>query len=482
MRRIWICASLVMFLLVAMLPHTAVASTFSLTVYIDGEELDTSVEPQMMDARTFVPIRVIAEKWGAVVGWHQEREQVRIAKDDQKIDLYIHEQEAYVNGEVVVSDAAPIVIKGTTLIPLRFVSELLGAKVDYDAKSRSVMVNLPEQDPDEMDEPTEEEPDVGESSEDDSVEQELETEDEADEDSEIERPTDKPTIHDLRIEDDQLVLQANEALDPTVFYLKNPDRIVMDITGVELALDHITTEYDEVTHQSKFVVSNDSSLIESVRFAKHDPASSQVRFVLDLASRGDYELTRDEEKNTIMLDVEHGSYHIVIDAGHGDHDPGATGYSGKREKDFNLSLARKVQELLEDEPHITALMTRTTDEFLELGERTDFANDHEADAFLSIHANAFMRSTRGTETYYTHDYQYEFAKVMHEHLLEATGFPDRKLQHNRFYVTRNTDMPAALIEVGFLTNPEEESILFQDDFQDKVAKSLVNGMKEYFEL
>src|SRR5690625_4236043 len=145
MRKIWMGAFLVIFLLAALLPQAALASTFSITVYIDGEELVTSVEPQVIDARTFVPIRVIAEKWGAVVGWNQELELVRITRDRQRIDLYINEPEAQVNGEVIVSDAAPVVIQGTTLIPLRFVGELLGADVDYDAKSRSVMVNLPTQ-------------------------------------------------------------------------------------------------------------------------------------------------------------------------------------------------------------------------------------------------------------------------------------------------------------------------------------------------
>ena len=92
---------------------------------------------------------------------------------------------------------------------------------------------------------------------------------------------------------------------------------------------------------------------------------------------------------------------IVIDAGHGDKDSGAIGVTGNKEKDFNLTMALKVERLLQDHPSITVLMTRRTDVFLELKERSDFANKANADAFISIHANSYAPASVGTETHYT---------------------------------------------------------------------------------
>ena len=111
--------------------------------------------------------------------------------------------------------------------------------------------------------------------------------------------------------------------------------------------------------------------------------------------------------------------------------------------------------------------------------RAEFANEIDADLFMSVHANAYTRATRGTETYYYHAHSKSFGEIVHRNLVNATGFPDRKLQHAGFYVIKNTDMPSVLIEAGFLTNPTEEEILFNDDFQKKVAKAMADAIIEY---
>ncbi|WP_179281456.1 N-acetylmuramoyl-L-alanine amidase [Paenibacillus sp. XY044] len=172
---------------------------------------------------------------------------------------------------------------------------------------------------------------------------------------------------------------------------------------------------------------------------------------------------------------------IVIDAGHGAKDPGAIGYSKKnQEKAFNLSVALKVNELLKNDTNLEVRLTRSTDVFLELKERSDFANKAKADAFISIHANSASTTATGTETHYTRADSKALAEVIHKHVLKATGLKDRGLHTGNLYVTKHTNMPAILLEPGFVSNPTEEAILFDGNFQTKLAQEIVSGLKEYF--
>lgn len=453
-------ALLLAFVVAFLFNHEIYASdSTSISVYFNDEKLDPSVEPQIIGSRTFVPIRVIAEKWGAVVGWNKELQQVRITKGRLKIDLFIDQEEAFINGESIFSDAPPLIVEGRTMIPLRFVGELLGAEVSYHPATRTVYVALAKNEPPNESEVKEEEGNSPSQT--------------------PQRPLVDITLIDWS--NDTLVIKSSGPIQPSVFYLYDPERIVMDFVGVRLNIDSEDVEFDPETYQSKLNVS-DSELVESIRYAVHDPIKQQVRLVIDTKTRVDYKLQQDPQQVWTELHMKQGQYKVVIDAGHGGKDPGAKSVSGREEKDFNLTMALRVEQLLKEEPLIEPYMTRTTDIFLELEERTQFAEYHQVDAFISIHGNAFQPKTRGTETYYTHDYQREFAQTIHRHLVEATQFPDRGLHQKRFYVTNHTSMPAALVEIGFLTNVEEEKMLFDPEFQDRVAKALVNGIKDYFRL
>lgn len=170
---------------------------------------------------------------------------------------------------------------------------------------------------------------------------------------------------------------------------------------------------------------------------------------------------------------------VVIDAGHGKKDSGAVGATKKLEKDFNLSMVLKVNELLKKNPEITVILTRSTDVFVELVDRAKIANKAKADVFLSIHANAGDEGVGGSETLYTKDMDKPFATIIHKYLMAATGLPDRKCRYQNLSVCRNTTMPACLIEPGFLTNPAEEELLFNEEFQNKLAVAMAHGICEY---
>lgn len=182
---------------------------------------------------------------------------------------------------------------------------------------------------------------------------------------------------------------------------------------------------------------------------------------------------------------EESQFIVVIDPGHGGRDEGATSASGQEEKYFTLNLAEKVQNLLEQVSEIKVYMTRETDIFLsaEQGTRQAFANDLDADLYISIHGNTFSDpSVSGTESYYYHEDSKAFAETMHEYVTSATGFEDRGLRQEPYFVVKDTNMPAVLLEIGYLTNPANEQKMLSDDFQLKIAKAICDGVKDYLGL
>lgn len=427
-------------------------------VYIDNEPLDAAFQSHIIEDRTYVPIRVIAEKWGASVGWNQANQQVRIQKDRLMIDLFIDEHEAIVDREPVYSDAAPVVMEGRTLIPLRFVGELLGAQVRYDVESHSVFVQLPPEPEKESPDPNEEKPE------------------------EAQPPLEEGviTLTAIQVSGNQVIIQTNGEVIPNDFYLKDPERVVLDFANSAFHIQDESHQYNPNTHQG--IVPSGGDMITSVRYGLNAEADPVARVVIDLSTRGEYQITRDADKHQIIVTVQPGVYKVVIDAGHGGRDPGAKGYTGKSEKWFTLSVSKKIANLLEDEPRIQPYLTRATDDFVTLERRAAFANEINADLFMSVHANAYRQSTRGTETYYYHNHSKAFGEIVHRNLLNATGFPDRKLQRAGFYVIKNTEMPSVLIEAGFLTNPTEEDLLFQDAFQERIAKAMADAILEYLNI
>jgi N-acetylmuramoyl-L-alanine amidase len=175
----------------------------------------------------------------------------------------------------------------------------------------------------------------------------------------------------------------------------------------------------------------------------------------------------------------HPLYKIVIDPGHGGIDVGTVGINGLFEKDFTLSTALKVKRLMDMEPAVKVYLTRTDDTFIPNDHRITMANQLSADLYLSIHANMDANpKTKGTETFFNRKNSLFFAQIVQKHVQKATGFPDRHVEYENFRVIKNTFMPAALVEVGFLSNAAEEKALFMDQNQGEIAAAMVDGIKE----
>ncbi|MGL5510734.1 MAG: N-acetylmuramoyl-L-alanine amidase, partial [Microcoleaceae cyanobacterium] len=147
-----------------------------------------------------------------------------------------------------------------------------------------------------------------------------------------------------------------------------------------------------------------------------------------------------------------GQLVVVLDAGHGGRDPGAIGIGGLQEKNVVMNITRQVSAILEGQG-VRTVLTRTGDYEVELQPRVDMAERVNGAVFVSIHANSISMSrpdVNGIETYY-YNSGLGLAQTIHANLLQGTGANDRRVRQARFYVLRNTSMPAVLLEVGFVT-------------------------------
>lgn len=173
---------------------------------------------------------------------------------------------------------------------------------------------------------------------------------------------------------------------------------------------------------------------------------------------------------------------VVIDPGHGGGDPGAIGPTGYKEKDANLSIGLKAKSILESSGY-QVTMTRTSDTSVSLQQRCDVADAAKAEVFVSIHNNSSTSSgASGTETFYfpTSTSGKTLASYIQEEIVRLVDRQDRGATPRDFYVLRNTGMPAALVEGAFLSNPEEEALLKDSSFQQKLAQGISNGILRYF--
>jgi N-acetylmuramoyl-L-alanine amidase len=215
---------------------------------------------------------------------------------------------------------------------------------------------------------------------------------------------------------------------------------------------------------------------------------------------------------------------VCIDAGHGGRDLGKESANGLREKDVNLAIARAVRDRIQQDLGVEVVMTRDDDRTLGLVERSEIANTSGADLFISIHCNAwFTGETSGFESYFLSPAlseserelaRYEnqagggaqaqaqtqadgdvdfilwdlvqnayiaesstFAEYIQKEMTDRLGIKSRGVKQANFLVLQGVKMPAVLIETAFLSNPEEEALLANPDFQDRVAEGLIQAIR-----
>lgn len=329
--------------------------------------------------------------------------------------------------------------------------------------------------------------------------------------------------------------------------LSNPERLFIDIKGGQLS----------PSIKSAYPASN--GLLNRIRVARHD--AETVRIVFDLSAKAAYAVsasggnlsikitpeTVNETASVIAPAVEQPirqdaipapapkaavspeqkhPFTVVIDAGHGGKDPGATSRKGLREKDLTLDIALRLRDELTRQGIARVVLTRDTDVFIPLGERAEIANRENADLFLSVHVNAarnrrikgletwFMNATNNKEWQEVADrenaaagtdpaglstldailsdlnrcYKIDESMSLAHHLQSSmiaslqknhAGIQDHGVKWAKFRVLVGARMPAALIETGFISNSENEAELRKPQYRTDVARSVSAAISNY---
>lgn len=251
--------------------------------------------------------------------------------------------------------------------------------------------------------------------------------------------------------------------------LKNPPRLAIDISPAYLT--------------PSLTAPQAISPISQVRWSQfsYDPPTVRVVFDLEKETRVDIKsepaLIKVRFGAPLETDIDNlSNLKIVIDPGHGGTEPGAISPNGWKEKDINLDIARRVKKLLP-----SVILTREDDINVSLQDRVAFAYQVNADIFISIHNNSMPQGKvgSGTETYYYREDSLLLAQCIHEALISKLGLPDGGVRRRGFYVIKNSPCPSILVEGAYLSNPDEEALLTKEDFRQKIAEAIVEGLKKY---
>ncbi|MCF8002574.1 MAG: N-acetylmuramoyl-L-alanine amidase [Halanaerobiales bacterium] len=253
-----------------------------------------------------------------------------------------------------------------------------------------------------------------------------------------------------------------------------PDRIVVDLEGID------------VSPQS---LPEPRGIIKDIRTNNYSEEGLDIiRIVFELNKFESYDVISDNPDDSINIalareKLDERENLIILDAGHGGFDPGAIGTSGLEEKVVNLDIALRVKKLLKKSDY-NVLLTREKDNFISLKGRVRLANQKNARVFVSIHSNSSRGFSEGTEAFLapakTGD-SLPLAESIHNKLVDELKLKDRGIKKENFYVIKYTEMPAVLVEVAFLSNPHEESLLENDLFRERAASAIEEGILNYMQ-
>ncbi|QUI21729.1 N-acetylmuramoyl-L-alanine amidase [Vallitalea pronyensis] len=283
-------------------------------------------------------------------------------------------------------------------------------------------------------------------------------------------------------------IQYTNLDNPTIVLEKNG--ATMDLNKVSYMDDYLKKEntislpgdYSKLFGKGNIKVND--GIIDSI-----DVYNNNGKTQLHIKANHIYEFRIRQDEENIYLKAyrpkELYSQIVVVDPGHGADDPGAN-CNGLFEKDVNLDMVMYAKKHLDQHDDIKVYYTRLDDTYPTLGERAQLANDIEADFFVSVHNNSFGTKAHGTETYYL-SYSdteglnaYELADIFHDSLIKELDTYDRGTKKGNFLVLRETDMPAVLLEVAFLSNTEDAKRLKSEVFKKKSGLAIYNSIVETF--
>ncbi len=491
-------------------------------LFVNGNKIESAMEPIIFNDHALVPVREVFEECGATVDYDGEARSVKVKYGNTRITMHINNNCAYINGKPVkIPDGVvpKLIYKPgdltKTMVPVRFISESVGMKVDFIGELGEIRITEPDKAPQETPTPKP-------------------------------TPTVKPTavptvapqnIKITKIEQEmvapnkiQVFITCDNSVDGLVSYfdLSAPERVVADLKGVKysktsetlttgsdviksvrIGVDNdrarIVIDVEELTAYSVItngkyvtitasVTGNKSTSATPKPTATPKPGTTQKPTVTPKPTPApDYEEMGESAANSkyntgiVKANAADAKKLIMLDAGHGGSDPGALGtLNGKtiNEKDLTLAITYKVKAILESNGYKVA-MTRTGDTLPTLAQRPEMANNKDCALFVSIHINsATSEEANGTEVFFSeenNDDKYgvtsqEFATNVLEGMLKYLKSRDRGVRMANWAVTRRANMPAVLLEVGFISNAKELKLMCTDDYQNKAATGIAEGI------
>lgn len=335
----------------------------------------------------------------------------------------------------------------------------------------------------------------------------------------------------------RLVFDIDSPVEHHVFTLHNPERLVLDFERTRVAGGFSPGDLQDrhlkgLRHAPREdgglrVVLDLRHKIKPKSFLLKPNAEYGHRLVIDLyGSEGNNKprVVRSENDINELRDVV-----VAVDAGHGGEDPGASGsVRGTREKAITLQIAKRLKRLIDAQPGMRAVLTRTGDYYVGLRKRMALARAQRADLFVSIHADAFRdKRVRGSSVYVlssrgasseaarwlaesenradlvggvgldqmddmlasvlldlsqsaTQEASLSAAHRVYKNLGKVGKVHGRRVQQAGFMVLKSPDIPSMLVETGFISNPQEERNLASPQYQDKLARAILKGVEGYF--
>lgn len=217
--------------------------------------------------------------------------------------------------------------------------------------------------------------------------------------------------------------------------------------------------------------------------------ANPLSYITNLVESNDKSKSNNLPQNTILEANPKQLKTVVIDPGHGGYDAGSVGINGTIEKNATLSIFLKLGAILEKKG-FNVVYTRESDNVTwpsdnkkDLAARAAIANEASADIFISIHLNTFkMEEVRGTETYYNRvsTEGKKIAELIQNKIVKDVRSKDRGAQPGNFSVLKKVSAPAVLIELGYISNKSEESLLNSRSYQNKISGAIADGIYAYF--
>ena len=281
--------------------------------------------------------------------------------------------------------------------------------------------------------------------------------------------------------------------------LKKPDDVFIDINSFEYIDNYpafeytVTLPYNLSAYYGQDIRFTDDDFFNYFQVITKDAKTSIIINEARIWAFNVYEDERYVYMQAVLPKTKY-DFIVIIDPGHGGTDPG-TQHNGLIESELNLDIALALHELIDNDPRMKVYSTRLTDIYPSLTERSQFANEN-GDLFISIHNNAaeyrqgyVNPHIHGTETFYyphTNDdvssiTSLEFADIVHTRLINTLGTEDRKVRNNNYYVLTTTQIPAILVEIGFITNPGEAASLAKHEYRELAAYGIYLGLCDVYE-